>query len=411
MPLLAGIPAERLPDLLRAVTAIGSEDDLDRLLRHTATAARDLLRARFGGLVVIGDDGSLLRFVFDGPDDAEFEPGRFPAPVRLLSALPADGALRVDDVSSDERFECIPPGHPGMRSFLGLALRSDGMTVGNLYLGDRIDGQPFTAEDEALAVALGSVAAIAVRLARALRRGHQRERWVDALRECTAAVLAGGHAAELLDLVTRRAVWIVDCDAAVVSSVDEERGDVEVVAAYGGKARTLIGSRLPIAGTLAQPAIATRRPYVTPDASREPADQARVGQLGAGPVMVLPLVAGDELFGVLSLVRRRGDDPFGEEDIALMASFADQAALVLQMDGAREELDRMRITADRERIARDLHDTVMQRIFAAGMSLQAAAQLVDDAVVQGRLADVVEQLDATIREVRSTVFEVGSRPL
>jgi GAF domain-containing protein len=297
MPPFTGVPAQRLPALLDAVTAIGSEDDLDRLLHRIVTTARSLIGARYAALGVLGQDGRLVGFVHDGIDASVVRKiGRPPRAVGILGALTEDGApVRLDDLTADPRFGGFPRHHPVMQAFLGVGLRIAGSAVGNLYLADKASGGSFTDEDEALVVSLSAVAAVAVRLAAAVRHGQQRERWVEALRECTSALLAGHDSERLLDLVTRRGVGIVESDLAWVFVTDGESGEFVVAAAAGGRASTAKGTRLPIATSLAGRAIETGRPVVIEDARDEPVRFTLVPRSGAGPAILLPLAAGDEV--------------------------------------------------------------------------------------------------------------------
>jgi signal transduction histidine kinase len=367
-----GEPADRLPGLLDALTAIGAEHELDDVLLLIVNRARELVGA---------EDG-------------------------LIELRDAAGA--VEEVVREGGADGRPATRASTSAELAQTLRVEGETVGTLVLADKAGGGAFTNDDAALLAGLAGVAAVAVRLARTLREARLHERWVEALRECAVALLSDVAAVDELAVVTSCGAGIVDCELTWLCTLDEPAGELEVVAADGADARSLLGARVPLRSSLAGRVLETRAPYITRDARSEPGHVPGMARGRTGPVLLVPVGTDSVVHGVLGVARRAGSPAFTDADTQLVASYATQAAFVLRMRAERAELDRMRLVAERERIARELHDTVLQRVFAAGMSLQAASQITRDERVRERLAEVIDVLDTTIQEVRSTVFGSGT---
>jgi signal transduction histidine kinase len=129
-----------------------------------------------------------------------------------------------------------------------------------------------------------------------------------------------------------------------------------------------------------------------------------------GPIVLVPMAAGDRVLGVLMVARPRGHHPFDAADVELVESFASQAALVLEFTSAQEDSRRLAILEDRDRIARDLHDLVIQRLFGLGLGLQGLNGSVGQPMVAARLAGFIEEVDHTIREIRRTIFSLHEPP-
>lgn len=118
--------------------------------------------------------------------------------------------------------------------------------------------------------------------------------------------------------------------------------------------------------------------------------------------------AGAVVTGVLLAVRRKGEPPFVADQMPVLASFADQAALVLQLAENQRSLRLLDVLEDRDRVARDLHEHVIQRLFVTGMSLQGSLRRITGKEVRGRVTTAMEQLDQTVREIRTSIFDLQS---
>jgi signal transduction histidine kinase len=131
-------------------------------------------------------------------------------------------------------------------------------------------------------------------------------------------------------------------------------------------------------------------------------------QLGLGPAVVIPLGSAANVRGVLTAGRRPGSMPLAPDAVEMVATFAAQAGIGLELAEHRRDVQQLALFADRDRIARDLHDLVIQRLFATGMSLEGASALIRDPEVGNRVRNAVDALDETIREIRTAIFSLQS---
>ena len=237
---------------------------------------------------------------------------------------------------------------------------------------------------------------------------RQRERQQAAMAEVRLALLSSTPMADVLHLVCERASELLRAEAAAIVNIDEgER--LLVVAAVGG-AVNVLGYALSPTGSLAGRVAATGIGQVVATLAEIPGiDPAIVARVPAGPALGVPVSSEERVRAVLVLSRAEGAPRFEPEDVVVAQGLADQAALGLELGASREARDRLMLFDERERIARDLHDLVIQRLFAAGMKLQGVVRLTGDAQVAGRVNGVVDELDTTIREIRSTIFALESR--
>ncbi|MDH6182074.1 signal transduction histidine kinase [Microbacteriaceae bacterium SG_E_30_P1] len=389
----------RLRNLLKATRSVAGEIELAAVLRTIVEAAVDLVGARYGAVGVIGPDGMLEQFIHVGmPDDLVAHIGHLPQGHGLLGALIEEQQpIRLPDIAADPRSSGFPAGHPPMTTFLGVPIRVRGETYGNLYLAEH-EGGPFSAEDEELLVALAATAGAAIDHARLFDESRRRERWTAASAEVTAALLSDDSEQSLAVLADRVAL-LADADTVcVVLPAAEGRLRVDVV--RGDAADTLVGLVFAADGTLAGRAQESGHPHLT-DVG-DPLDP-----LALGPTMALPIAIPGERGGVLTVSRAAGRPRFATSDLTLAADFAAQASVGLRLASAQADRRTIAMLEDRSRIARDLHDNVIQRLFAAGLSLQALAGSVDGAT-RARLAEQVDALDAAIADIRTAIFTMTS---
>jgi len=408
-----GRTRDRTEGLLDAVLAVASGLDLDATLRRVVQAAVDLVDARYGALGVLAPDRrSLARFVHVGVDDTVRERiGHPPHGAGILGRLIEDPRpLRLDQLATHPASVGFPPHHPPMASFLGVPVRVRGEPFGNLYLTEK-RGEPgsFTADDEAIATALATAAGVAIdnarlygRTATLMHEAQRRERWLEATGEITTELLRGTDAAEALTLVAQRAAELTDAECAFVVEPVPGGGadqDMTVTACVGMEDVVPLGLTAP----------ARDSPLAAVAASRAPRRESELtiptaGTLG--PALVVPLRAGDEVSGVLVAGRRPGAPEFDADQLPVVAAFADQAALALALAASRRAERELDVLADRDRIAADLHDHVLQRLFAVGLGLQSAQRRAGRADVAERIADAVDQLDQVVREIRTSIFDL-----
>lgn len=400
---------DRLDGLVEAMLVVNSGLDLDSTLRTIVRTATNLVDARYGALGVSGGDGDgLVEFVMEGIDEDLGERiGPPPSGRGVLGLLMDDPKpIRLDDIRMHPASVGFPPNHPPMRTFLGVPVRIRDEVYGNLYLTEKAGGQPFSEDDEVLAEALAAAAGIAIANARLYEQARARQSWIEATRDIATELLGGAEPARVFRLIADEALRLTGADAVVVAVPPDEDADVdELVVVETAGAAAPLGS-ISVAGNEIGEAFAERTPR-------------RVGALtgaeplmaDAGPALVLPLRTTDTTVGVVVTLRRRGSREFSPDQLGMAAAFTDQATVAWQLAGSQRRMRELDVISDRERIARDLHDHVIQRLFAAGLSLQGAIPRARSVEVQQRLADTVDELQRVIQEIRTTIFDLhGSSP-
>ena len=419
--------------LFSAVVAVAAGLELGATLRRIVQAAADLVDAEYGALGVLGPQGTVSEFVHVGIDaETAARIGPLPSGRGILGLLIEHPApIRIEDLMQHPSAAGFPDGHPVMQSFLGVPVRVRGEVFGNLYLTQKRDGRGFTVDDERTVMALAAAAAVAIENARLYENSRQRERWQNAITEIGNAVLSGDETGEVLTLVARNARRLAGADFATIALPDAH-GElrIEITDAFDDTEAEL---------ELPRSRWSVHESHRTPEFIRELQSHAR-SWLGTAVsessrvravfasgssmsdsnvpiamspgeiqtfshVALLPMRSGSRVLGVLSLLWAGGAQSASEATIALAQTFAGQAAVTLTLAEARSEHERLAVFEDRDRIARDLHDLVIQRLFATGMLLQGATRIADvPEIALERIERSVDELDETIREIRQTIF-------
>jgi two-component system, NarL family, sensor histidine kinase DevS len=406
----------RLHRLLDAVVSVASDLSLPDVLRRIVQLSAELAGARYAALGVIGPDRKLVEFIHVGIDEETRERiGDLPTGGGILGLLiDRPEPLRLHDLAEHPQSFGFPPNHPPMRSFLGVPIRVRGEVFGNLYLTEKADGADFAEEDEEIVVALAAAAAVAVENARLYEQTHRREQWLQASNDITGKLLAGADARETLSMVAAQALSIADARLVTLALAGDQPDHLVVEVADGeGAADQVTGLVVPVAGTLAGAVHISGRPRLVADLAAEPQPgppEPPVRWKEFGPTILVPLAAGGHGLGVLTVARSAGALPFSEADMRMVSAFAGHAALALEFGRAQADRERLLVFEDRDRIARDLHDLVIQRLFAIGLGLQGTSRLVTRPDVAKRLASFVGDLDETIAEVRRTIFALQHEP-
>jgi len=394
----------RLRNLLSATRAIAEDLDLEVVLRRIAQAAVDLVGARYGALGVIGPDGQLEQFIHVGIDDGTARDiGHLPRGLGVLGALITDPRpVRLEHLAEDPRSAGFPAHHPIMDSFLGVPIRVRGEVFGNLYLTDRSDG-PFTAEDEELLVSLAAAAGVAIDNARLFGDAQRRQRWALAQAEVVSALLDedGGDPIALISASLIRLT-----DAAVVTLVSRTpSGGFATEGAWGDDAEAYVGRVFTAEATPAARVISSGNPELSLGFGHP---RSAGGEELTGGAMIVPLTQPDGPGAALIVARAAGRDRFVDLDLDMIADFAAHASVALELRGARAARERVALLEDRGRIARDLHDNVIQRLFGAGLTLNGIDPEAVPASARERIDAVSDLLDRSIAEIRTSVFALRS---
>ncbi|WP_327279885.1 MULTISPECIES: GAF domain-containing sensor histidine kinase [unclassified Streptomyces] len=407
---------DRVHSLLEAVVSVGRELDLAQVLRRIVEAAALLVDAEYGALGVIGPDGRrLAQFLTVGLTDDEISAiGPLPAGHGLLGeVIHHPEPLRLSDLGAHSSSHGFPAHHPPMRTFLGVPIRVRDEVFGNLYLTDKRGGVDFDTEDETVISTLSVAAGVAIDNARLYEGAQRQQRWLRANAEITESLLSGSSRPAVLDLIARRAQEITAARLANIAVPVDGVDGLVVEFAAGAAGATWQGLVVPFEGTLSGAAHRSGKPVTAMRASGDEryAAEARMQRWdGLGPAVAVPLgTAGGESRGVLLLARPAGEPAFGEGELEPLVAFAGQAAIALELAERRRDAEQIALLEERDRIARDLHDLAIQRLFATGMTLQSAARLVEHEGAAERVGRAVDDLDETIKIIRSTIFGLRTK--
>ncbi len=470
----------RLPMLLEAVLDVGSDLELGSTLQQIVDTATALTGARQGALGVLEPDRDRVDALYTtGMTEAERQridlfpdvPAGNPALAASAPGAPGPDRARAPDAAPDRAPAPAPvrdhtpppapapapdrsPGPPAEGGSLRTPIVVHTEVFGRLHLSGKPSG-PFTDIDLALVRALAAQAGIAIGNARLYGAARQRERWIAGAAAVTTALLTGTDAADALMTVAERARMLADASAGVILQPTEE-GGMEIVTA------STLDDPAGIVGTVIEPGSAVLvqllggEPVFIDDSATDPRMTTGV-RSRFGPSMMLPLQSGGRLIGTLALPRRRGDRPYTDLDRLLATQFASQAALALVLADAQADREQLAVYEDRDRIARDLHDLVVQRLFATEMMLESTRRRAAAGANGGRgggeppaettgtqgteraegsgtgpgagtapggagggdrpgadagdlLARAVDELDSTIQEVRTAIFALQQPP-
>ncbi|MEZ0580286.1 GAF domain-containing protein [Nocardioides sp. MH1] len=404
---------ERLRLLLDAVVSIAADLTLDGVLSRIVAIASRLAEARYAALGVLGDasDKRLRTFIYHGITEEEaVEIGDLPRGHGLLGLLiDRPEPIRLHDIAEHSESYGFPANHPPMHSFLGVPVRIRDQIFGNLYLTERQGGTDFTNDDEEIVVALAAAAGVAIENARLYEEARRREAWLRATAEITA-LLSGTHTANALQAIADHAREVAAADVAwIVAGSSPEALSVRAISGVDADPDEL--ASLQVSNAVGGRVVESGEPISIPDVAQEPVSVAGLSAWPViGPAIVVPLGAtSSEIRGALALGwSPENADQHRAVGFELPSSFARQAALALQVARAREDQQRLAVLEDRDRIGRDLHDLVIQRLFAVGLGLQGTGRLSDRPEVAKRLDQAVDDIDATIKDIRRTIFELGS---
>lgn len=393
----------RLRRLLRANAAVAADLSLPVLLRHIVDAARDLLRARYAAIGVNGRDGQLQQFVHAGMDaDAVVLIGALRTTRGVQEWLTAQAAQdRRPEPPAQPSSAGFEPLHPPVGGFLGVPIRVGNEVFGELFLRAGAGGV-FTSDDEQLVTALAATAGVAIANARLFTESEQRRRWLTASSDLTNRLLAA-DTVHPLDWVTRGAVTAADADVATVV-VANGTDEVAVAAATGVQASEVLGRTADMDESPAGRIMRTGKAVLITEYRTEADPLAMGGDIG--PMMLVPLTAGERTYGALTLGRVAGREGFTPADLGMAASFGTHAAVALALADAHDTELRVARLEDHDRIAFDLHDHVIGELFALGIGLQRLAGVTDTTTRIARINGYIDSLDRVVGTIRTTIFQL-----
>jgi signal transduction histidine kinase len=404
---------DRLDGLVEAMLVVTSGLELDDTLRTIVHTAINLVDAGYGALGVRGHGHELVEFIYEGIDEEAREKiGPLPEGRGVLGLLIDDPKpIRLEQIFDHPKSVGFPPNHPTMRTFLGVPVRIRDKVFGNLYLTEKADGQPFSEDDEVLVEALAAAAGIAIDNARLYAQSRTRQSWIEATRDIATELLSGIDPTRVFGLVAHEALKLSGADATLVAVPDDPElpaGEIAelLVVETAGDTDIATSQSIPTTGTEIGEAFRQHTPR-----QLENLDLGIDGIDTEGPALVLPLRSTETTAGVLVALRHKGEQPFDPEQLDMLAVFTDQAALAWQLATTQHQMRELDILTDRDRIARDLHDHVIQRLFAVGLALQGTIPRARSAEVQQRISACVDDLQEVIQEIRTAIFDLhGAAP-
>ncbi|MGW1916121.1 sensor histidine kinase [Streptomyces sp. NPDC002076] len=398
---------DRVHTLLDAVLAVGSDLDLEVVLHRIVESAVTLVDAQYGALGVLGEEGTIKQFVTVGIDEEVIARiGHYPRGEGILGLLIRHPEpLRLANLAEHPASAGFPDGHPPMTSFLGAPVRVRDQVFGNLYLTNKKSGAEFDSDDEAVLRTLAAAAGVAIDNARLYEDAHRRQRWLAASNELTRSLLSGAEPAAVLDSFTATVREMAGADLVTLAVPVGDKGELVIEAASGARAAEVRGLLLP-ATALAAKVYSSGDTITSKAVSADPrAEGGSASVVQLGPAFFVPLGTREHVRGVLQVANLPGGTLFTDAVIDMVTGFGNQAALALDVAEHRRDTERMVVLNDRDRIARDLHDLVIQRLFAGALSLQSTLGRVSDRPqVSERIQRVVDDLDDTIKIIRSTIY-------
>jgi signal transduction histidine kinase len=397
--------------LLEAGVSLASELSLPIVLQRIVDLAVEVTDARYGALGVIGEGGLLTEFITTGISEKQRKAiGPLPTGRGVLGLLiQKPKPLRLANIADHAQSVGFPPNHPPMHSFLGAPVQAMGRVFGNIYLAEKRTAEEFSREDEETLIVLATQAGAAIANASLYQEVRTRERWLAALRDITDQLLSGAPEPTLLDSIAENARELAGADAATIITATDTPGQLVVAAAVGARVGQMRGQTLPAEGSISGAVMKSGEAIDFEDVSLDSRGYQPIVRAGPyGPAYFGPLRDEGGVSGTLMVANLKGGARFEQGRIRLVSSFADQASIAIQYRRAQAELSRLGLMEERERIAKELHDGIIQSLFAVGMGLQGTALMAGSPEMTRRLEGAVEELDRVIRDLRNYIF--GLRP-
>ena len=406
----------RLRALFEAGVAVSSELSLDAVLQRLVEAAAELTGARYAALGVIDPSGTALeRFLTHGVDaETHAAIGSLPRGRGILGALIRDATpLRLHDLSDDPRSVGFPPGHPPMRTFLGVPIMLRGVAYGNLYLTEKELGEDFTDEDEELVTLLASQAAVAIENARLYEASTRWSRQLQSLNEIGNALATETDVDRLLSLIVGHLRELLGARVVAVALPDGE-GELRFAAAAGDAADALVGRTMLLAGSKSGRVLERRRSERVDSVIDDPdVNQDVARRIGARTGLFVPLIAHDRVIGVLEVHDKETqvDARFSDEDLRTAEAFAARAAIAVDLSQrvARDALRRVVAAQEleRRRLARELHDETGQALTSILLGLKP----LEDGPANEAVAELHELVVTALQDVRRLAVELRPKVL
>ena len=410
---------DRLRALVEAGIALSSELSLDALLQKLAETAAELTGARYAALGVIDPTHTRLeRFITTGMDEQTYRAiGELPHGRGILGVLVSDATpLRLHDIAEDPRSVGFPPGHPPMKTFLGVPVLLRNFAYGNLYLTEKEDGTDFDAEDEELVRLLAGQAAVAIENARLYESATRWSRQLESLNEVASALVTETSLEPLLRLIAVRLRELVEARLLLIALPSPD-GNMVVAAADGENAHEALRSPELAQRSKSRAVLDRRRSERVSAVIDDPEiDQDSARRWGVTSGMWVPLIVRGRAVGVIAAYDKRGSDPrFTDEDLRLAEGFAVRASSAVELS-ERVQRDALRRVVEaqeleRRRLARELHDETGQALTSILLGLNALEEAKDPTQSAAARAQLHDLAVSTLRDVRRLAVELRPKAL
>lgn len=406
MAALRGRDHERLRSIINDVLLGADALSLTESLTELAETACQVNGCEYALVIVLDDAGELLHFLPIGTsDEAAERVGCQPTRGGLLGVVVGEGCvLRVPDIAMERGNSGLPANHPPVKELLGIPIRSAGRVTGGLFLAGHLESLPFGVDDEQAAQVVATAAGFLLDRSRAAEQTDRKNRWLTSSTELTRELLAGVHT-DPMQVLVERVVNVADADLAVVLMPSIDGRSLVATSAAGERAERMRHRVIEREGSVTDAVIASGKPAIVADLSATSGNRILADGLGVNSALFVPMTGAAAKCGTLVLFRYPNRRPFTETEVEMASTFASQMVLALELADAHVDRERAALLADRERIARDLHDNVIQQLFAVGMSLQSIAGRVKGKPGE-RLQSAVDDLDGTIMAIRSTIYRL-----
>jgi signal transduction histidine kinase len=399
--------------LAEASVTLTSELSLEAVLQKVVDVAQEQIGARYAALSVLGPDGRIDRFITAGiTPEQRAAIGNIPAGRGLLGVLLHQGAsLRIEDMSSDPRSIGFPPDHPEMRSLLGVPVIWHDEILGNLYLTEKQGAAAFDDRDDQIIRFLATQAAVAINNARLYEGQQERAHEWEALFDLSRDVTASDDLQQLLDFVVQRAASLLESDVATFKLLGPDGESLRVAARTGMRSEPDDDIRLLANSALLRRAVEQQKPVIIMDYCREKEQTHESWQLmedeGLISAIAAPVIVDERVLGVL-VVANRSQISFRERQAILLQTFCNLVAVAFERRNLLEKLESLARLEERERIGMDLHDGIIQSIYAVALHLEDSADRLDfePDEVRPSIEKAIDDLNKVIKDIRSYIFDL-----
>ena len=409
---------ERLAALHQASLELVGDLSLENVLERIVMLAREQVTANYAALGVVDEQGILVNFIPVGMSQEEIEAtGAPPVGKGMIGALQKERrTIRASDLHLDPHSEGFPQGHPNMNSFLGVPILHGERLLGQIYLTNKQDNQEFTEADERVIETLAAYAAIAIHNARLYEDLVARDQTLQRrnedlalINDIAASLTATLDAEEVLDKTLQRVMSYLDVDAGEIFLREDDEQTFRVAIHRGEYAEAfLTKNRFKIGEGYIGKVAESGQPQVSVNLKQDiqflrPA----VVEAGIRSIACIPLTARGEVIGVMS-VASRNERRFNQREIDILTSIGTWTGITIENANLHWQARRVAILEERERIGMDLHDGIIQSIYAVGLALDYARVSVneDPTKSQQKIEQAIEGLNKTILDIRSYILDL-----